>query len=88
MQDDFPHMTEFRPMWRRVDKHPPPKGMKLLFRTLNGPLVSGVWYAESKWAFWSPMPGHSEEDKAWIREQSSSTAGRFSDGKSHGVGHE
>jgi hypothetical protein len=75
MQGDIPHISEVGPMWRRVDKHPPPKGMKLLFRTLNGPLVTGVWYAESQWAFWSPMPGHTPEDKEWIKAQSNSSNG-------------
>jgi hypothetical protein len=80
VEDQFPHMSEFRPYWRRVDKQPPPKGVKLWFKSLHGAAVSGVWYKGNDWAFWSPMPKHSEEDKAWIREQSSAS-GRFSDGK-------
>ena len=88
MQDEFPHVSEYRPYWRRVDKYPPPKGVKLLFREIHGPAVSGVWYAESRWAFWCPLPAHTEEDKAWIRAKDKSTAGRFSDGKSFGVGYE
>jgi len=84
MQDQFPHISEYRPYWRRVDKYPPPKGVKLWFKSLHGAAVSGVWYKGNDWAFWSPMPKHSEEDKQWIREQARSVSGRFSDGKPYG----
>lgn len=70
MQDKYPHITELGPLWRRIDKIPPPKGVKLWFKTLNGAAVTGVWYAESNWAFWSPLPKHTSEDKEWIRRQS------------------
>ena len=82
MTDKYPVLTtELGPMWRRVDLYPPPKNERLLFRTLFGRLVEGVWYAESKWVFWCPMPKHSEEDKAWMKTQAGSPQGRFSDGK-------
>jgi hypothetical protein len=81
MQDEHQHLAEIGPMWRRIDRVPPPKNCKMLFRSLYGGVTVGVWYPESGWAFWSPLPKHTDEDKAWIREQSSSTAGRYSDGK-------
>lgn len=82
MTDKYPVLTtELGPMWRRVDLYPPPKNERLLFRTLFGRLVEGVWYPESRWAFWCPMPKHSEEDKAWMKAQASSPAGQFVDGK-------
>ena len=69
MQDQFPHMSEYGTTWRRVDEVPPPIGVKLLFKTLHGQLVPGVWYKESGWAFWAPVPKHSQKDKEWIRAQ-------------------
>lgn len=74
------YMAELGPTWRRIDKIPPPKNCKLLFRSLYGGVVVGVWYKESGWAFWAPLPKHTDEDKAWIKSMSRST-GRFADGR-------
>lgn len=81
--DKYQPLTEYAPTWKRVDKHTPPKNVKLLFRSRFGALVVGVWYDEAGWDFWCPMPKHSEEDKAWIKAQSSAS-GRFADGKPYG----
>lgn len=74
------YLAELGPTWRRIDEIPPPKNCKLLFRSLYGGVCVGVWYAESGWAFWAPLPKHTDADKAWIKTQSSAS-GRFSNGK-------
>lgn len=79
--DKYPHLAEIGPTWRRIDLIPPPKNCKLLFRSLHGGVCVGVWYPESGWAFWAPLPKHTAEDKEWIARQETSPAGRFKDGK-------
>lgn len=69
MEDKFAHHVEYRPQWRRVDKHPPPLGAKCLFKGLRGPAVIGIYYPESEWTFWCSLPKHSEEDREFIKSQ-------------------
>jgi hypothetical protein len=41
-------------------------GMKLLFKPDAGPAVIGVFYPESGWKWWSPLPSHTATQKRLI----------------------
>ena len=69
MIDKYDHVTAPIARWRRIDKFPPPKNVKLLFKTKYGPLVTGIWYPESEWVFWSFLPKLEPEDKEWLKTQ-------------------
>lgn len=66
MQDSYPHQSELKPTWRDVETTPPPLGMKLLFKPDSGPAVIGVFYPESGWKWWSPLPSHTSTQKRLI----------------------
>lgn len=66
MQDQYPHKSELKPMWRDVKSDPPPLGAKMLFKPDAGPAVIGVFYPESGWKWWSPLPSHTAEQKRLI----------------------
>ena len=66
MEDKYQHISELKPLWRDVKTNPPPIGGKMLFKPDNGPAVIGVYYPESGWAWWSPLPSHSPEQKRLI----------------------
>lgn len=81
MTDKFPVLTEFAPVWKRIDPLNPPKNRKMLFKSHFGGACIGVWYEGCGWDWYCGLPKHAPEDKAWIKAQSSSTAGRFVDGR-------
>lgn len=64
MQDELSHVSEYRPYWRHVDDGPFPRNAKCLWKTNRGAATIGVWYPESQWKWWCPLPSHSEADKA------------------------
>lgn len=66
MQDQYPHKSELRPMWRDIEKEPPPLGMKLLFKPDNGPATIGIYYPESGWKWWCALPSHTKEQRKQI----------------------
>jgi hypothetical protein len=70
MQDQYPHKSEVNPQWRNIEANPPPLGMKLLFKPDHGAAVIGIFYPESGWKWWSPLPGHTAEQKRLINARS------------------
>lgn len=66
MQDSYPHQSELKPMWRDIETTPPPLGMKLLFKQDTGPAAIGIYYPESGWKWWSPLPGHTATQRRLI----------------------
>lgn len=66
MQDQYPHKSELKPYWRNIETDPPPLGMKLLFRPDAGAAVIGIYYPESQWKWWCPLPSHTPEQKRLI----------------------
>lgn len=79
--DRYKHYAELMPVWKRIDPANPPKNRKMLFKNDFGAAVIGVWYEGCQWTWYCGLPKHTPEDKEWIRAQSSSATGRFSDGK-------
>lgn len=67
MEDKYTRAVECQPRWKRIDKVPPPRGVKCLFKGAYTPTQIGVWYEESGWIFWCGFPDHSPEDKEYIK---------------------
>ena len=86
--DKFPPLTEFAPVWKRIDLANPPKARKMLFKSDFGGACIGVWYEGCGWTWYCGLPKHTAEDKAFIKAMSRSPSGRYVDGKPHGVGYE
>lgn len=88
MEDKYEALTEYAPVWKRIDPANPPKAMKALFKSDFGGACIGVWYEGSGWTWYCGLPKHTAADKAWIKARNSSASGRFQDGKPYGVGYE
>lgn len=69
-QDKYKPLTEFKPVWRRIDPANPPKGWKALFKTHFGGATIGVWYEGCGFEWYCGLPTHSPEDKEYIRSLS------------------
>ena len=70
MQDKHQKKSELFPTWRSVEEEPPPLGVKMLFKPDHGPAVIGVYYQESKWTWWCPLPSHTHTQKEKIKSRS------------------
>jgi hypothetical protein len=57
------YKAEYKPTWRLIDEIMPPIGTKVLFKSKHGPAVIGIYYAESGWDYWCPLPSHSTAQK-------------------------
>jgi hypothetical protein len=71
MQDEYQPLTEFAPVWKRIDPDNPPawvKNKKMLFKTDHGAATIGVHYPGCGWNWACGLPKHSEEDKAFLRK--------------------
>ena len=62
-------MSELKPTWREIKTDPPPLGTKVLFKPAIGPAAIGIYYPESGWDYWCPLPSHTPEQKIAIRNQ-------------------
>ena len=61
------YKSELKPTWRLIAEEKPPLGAKVLFKSNHGAATLGVYYPESEWVWWCPLPSHTEEQKQMIR---------------------
>lgn len=50
------YYAEYQPIWRKVDKYPPPVNTKILLRSKHGTALIGRYYEEGQFTHWAGLP--------------------------------